>query len=163
MFAMLLASTVAAGAMHPSWQAPGTPAVASQPVVFESDGAVLHGTLYRPVLSQRAPAVVVFHSAGVGRSDAALYTHLREVCRRSASPSSSSIAEARRRRPEIRTSATSSLPTTESPALARSRNSPRSIRQGLDTGGLAKEVGSPSLRPSAIREPPLRLRFQRRS
>ncbi len=78
MLALLLASTVATGAMHPSWEAPGTPAVASQPVVFTSGGAVLHGALYRPILSQRVPAVVVFHSAGVGSADAALYAHLRQ-------------------------------------------------------------------------------------
>lgn len=50
----------------------------SQPVVFSNAGAELHGTLYRPAVFWRVPAVVVFHAAQVPEADAALYVHLRQ-------------------------------------------------------------------------------------
>ncbi|MGA8575913.1 MAG: alpha/beta hydrolase [Candidatus Cybelea sp.] len=50
----------------------------SQSVVFENAGAVLRGTLYRPAVPGRVPAVVAFHAAEVGAADAALYAHLRQ-------------------------------------------------------------------------------------
>lgn len=61
-----------------AWDVPGVPAVLSQAVEFRHGGATLHGTLYRPTLPGRLPAVVAFHSAGVGNADAALYRHLRQ-------------------------------------------------------------------------------------
>jgi uncharacterized protein len=52
--------------------------VLSQSVVFENAGAVLRGTLYRPAVPGRVPAIVAFHAAGVGAADAAVYAHLRQ-------------------------------------------------------------------------------------
>ena len=76
--AALVVLTLAVAPAQPPWQAPGTPAVLSQPVVFSNAGAVLHGTLYRPAVSRRVPAVVVFHAAEVPAADAPLYVHLRQ-------------------------------------------------------------------------------------
>lgn len=73
-----LAATLGAASAPPPWQAPGTPPVLSQPVVFSNAGAVLHGTLYRPAVSGRVPAIVVFHAAQVPAADAPLYVHLRQ-------------------------------------------------------------------------------------
>ncbi len=50
----------------------------SQSVVFQNDGAVLRGTLYRPAVRGRVPAVIAFHAAEVPSADAALYAHLRQ-------------------------------------------------------------------------------------
>lgn len=61
-----------------TWHVAGTPAVIATPVRFESHGATLRGSLYRPETASRAPAVVVLHGAGVGNAGAALYRHLRE-------------------------------------------------------------------------------------
>ena len=75
--AALLCGGITARADEP-WQTPGTPAILTQPVVFENAGAVLRGTLYRPAASRPVPAVVAFHSAGVGTAGAALFAHLRQ-------------------------------------------------------------------------------------
>jgi hypothetical protein len=64
--------------MADAWHVAGTPAIASEPVSFESHGATLRGTLYRPDTNARVPAIVVLHGAGIGNADAALYKHLRD-------------------------------------------------------------------------------------
>jgi pimeloyl-ACP methyl ester carboxylesterase len=61
-----------------AWKVPGLPSVVTQSISFEHDGAMLHGTLYRPGTTRRVPAIVVLHGAEVGNADAALYRHLRE-------------------------------------------------------------------------------------
>ncbi len=75
---LLLGIEAGSGPAGKPWQVRGTPAVLTQAVAFSNDGAVLRGTLYRPDTSQRVPAVVAFHGAGLGRADAALYVHLRQ-------------------------------------------------------------------------------------
>ncbi|HEY6450667.1 MAG TPA: alpha/beta fold hydrolase [Candidatus Cybelea sp.] len=75
---LLLGIKAGSGPAGKPWQVFGTPAVLKQTIAFSNDGAVLHGTLYRPDTSQRVPAVVAFHAAGLGRADAALYVHLRQ-------------------------------------------------------------------------------------
>ncbi|HZY96984.1 MAG TPA: alpha/beta hydrolase [Candidatus Cybelea sp.] len=76
----LLLPLAIVGRVHAAepWQVAGTPAVLTQPVVFQNAGAVLRGTLYRPDVTRRVPAIVAFHAAEVGNADAALYNHLRE-------------------------------------------------------------------------------------
>jgi uncharacterized protein len=76
--ALLLAVCAGAARAAEPWTAAGTPAVLSQAVVFENAGAVLHGTLYRPAVAGRVPAVVAFHAANVSAADAQLYVHLRQ-------------------------------------------------------------------------------------
>ena len=75
--ASLVASANLGRAAEP-WETAGAPQVVTEPVAFPNGGAVLRGTLYRPVTPGRVPAVVALHAAGVGSAGAALFRHLRE-------------------------------------------------------------------------------------
>ena len=109
-FALLLFGIEAgSGPAGKPWQVRGTPAVLTQAVAFSNDGGVLRGTLYRPDTSQRVPAVVAFHGAGLDARTRRCTSICAKVCRQWGSPSSCTIGAARGGRPARKTSAIETL------------------------------------------------------